>query len=87
MALGISRIGDVDSAGDVTITGSSNVFVNGLGVQRVTDRDRNRDNGSDTKITGKSNVFVNGLQVTRVTDRDTANNVMVTGSPNVFTDR
>jgi len=55
------RIGDAISCGDAAAAGSSNVFINGIGVHRI--GDATTGHGSwvpNTALTGSSNVFANG---------------------------
>lgn len=78
-AAAVTRVGDVDSRGDSNVTGSSNVFVNGIAVVRTGDT----DSRGDTEI-GTGTVYVNGQQVVRVGDADTRGNPIVSGSGDVF---
>lgn len=70
------------------IQASSNVFVNGLGVHRKTDRWDYHCNSNGchdgAMAQGSSNVFVNGLNVARVGDSVDCSSKAAQGSSNVF---
>ena len=62
---GVARVG-IDSAGGIIITGSSNVFVDGVSAARVGDPVQGHGNGEHAGpvlATGSSTVFVNGIQL------------------------
>lgn len=72
-------------------THSPNVFVNGLGLHRLTDTGPTNcpHSGTFASTTGSSTVFCNGLKVTRIGDVTTCQDCgktgnHVVGSPNVF---
>lgn len=67
---------------------SSNVFVNGLGIHRVSDSwethcDSTSCHGS-MQAEGSPNVFANGLAIARVADSISCGDMNAEGSPNVF---
>lgn len=69
------------------LTGSPNVFVNGLPIHRVSDAwDTHCDSDCHDSIlvVGSSSVFVNGLPVGRVGDAVECGSTVATGSLNVF---
>lgn len=88
-----TRIGDVCSGHDgfpprTCDQGSTDVFINGLGVNRVGDRwiehcDSNSCHES-VLATGSSTVFVNGIAVGRVGDSIACGSVVAQGSSNTF---
>jgi uncharacterized Zn-binding protein involved in type VI secretion len=91
---GACRIGDVASGHGCfpphnTITGSNNVFVNGVGSQTVGDTIQFHccpDEGCHigTTITGSNSVFVNGRPKTKIGNMIHCGSHMITGSVNVF---
>ena len=73
----------------VTNEGSPNVFVNGTPVVREGDKVgvHLRGNGStDTSVltTFSPNVYANGLGLGRIGDEYTSDNIIISGSTNVF---
>jgi uncharacterized Zn-binding protein involved in type VI secretion len=59
----IVRKGDKDTDDDAMVTGSPNVFVNGIAATRHGDKDTD----DDQTITKKPwNVFINGIPVSKV---------------------
>ena len=94
---GVTRDGDATTTGHgcdttTTVTGpSTNVFCNGLGVERKTDPTASHDitvgvgcvPHTSTISTGSSTVFVNGRKIARITDACDAG-AITGGSTNVF---
>jgi uncharacterized Zn-binding protein involved in type VI secretion len=88
-----SRVGDVCSGHDgfpprTCDEGSTDVFINGSGANRVGDRwvehcDSNSCHES-VLLTGSSTVFVNGIKVGRLGDSIACGSVIAQGSPDVF---
>ena len=79
----VTRIGDMDNAypiPDISTEGSQNVFVNGLGIHRVGDK----DSDDDTLSVGSATVMINGMACGRLGDQDSDKEVMITASLNVF---
>ena len=56
------------------------MFVNGVGVVRIGDRDTR----NDSMIQGSSGVFANGVGICRIGDRDSRNDSIREGSSDVF---
>lgn len=92
---GIARVGDSITPepcyGDYTLlTGSSNVFVNGIGACKLNDKSTVHcctptGDCHDTIVSqGSSNVFANGQPVARVNDMMADGGVISQGSSNVF---
>lgn len=91
-----TRIGDTCTGHDgfpprSNTSGSSDVFVNNIGVHRVTDTwathtDNDTTHGG-TLVTGSSTVFANNLAVGRIGDsiNGVCASAVAQGSPNVFT--
>lgn len=89
-----TRIGDGntghDSCPPVTLTtGSSNVFVNGIGVGRVGDTYNQHGciahpSHAGIIASGSSSVFVNGKAAGRIGDRVSCGGTVASGSGNVF---
>ena len=90
----VTRIGDADVAhcsGMTRAAGSSNVFVNGIGVSRQGDNNTSHllpapicPSHSAPIATGSSTVFVNGKGCGRVGDAISGCTSVAAGSPNVF---
>ena len=88
----ITRIGDADvphCSGMVRAQGSSNVFVNGIGVSRLGDLNTGHllpgvpcPSHAFPIVKGSSSVFINGRQCGRVGDPTCTS--VAQGSPNVF---
>lgn len=79
----VARIGDLDSnylPPDISVEGSSTVFVNGLGVHRLGDE----DSANESLAEGSSTVFIEGMECGRLGDSDTNGDLMITASLNVF---
>jgi len=84
-----TRIGDLCSghakaAPRPSIQGSSNVFVNGIGVHREDDGWAIHFGHSGTLAMGSSTVYVNGKSAGRIGDPITCGSVVAQGSSNVF---
>ena len=88
-----ARLGDLCTGHDChpprpNVSGSPNVFSNGLPAHRVTDAWAVHACGSDAhasiQATGSPNVFVNGLPLARIGDAVACGSAVATGSPNVF---
>jgi uncharacterized Zn-binding protein involved in type VI secretion len=93
LSLGVSRIGDVCSGhgnfrSRPCLTGSSNVFANGIGVASIGDiYDVHCDSETchmGIIVSGSSSVFVNGRPIARVGDMIDCGSVILTSSNNVF---
>lgn len=71
----------------IIVTGSANVFVNGLGLARLGDIVVRNDGHIGVIVTGSGSVFTNGLGNARLTDFFTGcfEGIIITGSANVFT--
>ncbi len=88
--LPIARVGDTCSHGPAIITGSPNVFVNGIPLARVTDtygcpyHVHFTRHGPNPIVTGSPRFTANGLPVARVTDMTACGANIVQGSPNTF---
>lgn len=79
----VVRIGDLDSnylPPDISVEGSSTVFVNGMEVHRLGDE----DSAKESLVQGSSTVFVEGMECGRLGDADSNGDLMITGSLNVF---
>lgn len=78
----IARVPDFGSDGNVTITGSPNVFCNGLPVHRLGDF----WNSGDVTITGAPHVHINDQLCARIGDAASGPDphTIVSGSPNSF---
>lgn len=68
---------------------SPNVFVNGAGIVRIGDMVAPHNkagciNDDSTLSVGSSRVFVNGKPVGRIGDQYTPDNIIISGSTNVF---
>ena len=73
----------------MTNEGSPNVFVNGTPVVREDDTvaaHLRGDGGTDTSVltTFSPNVYANGLGLGRIGDEYTSDNIIISGSTNVF---
>lgn len=88
----VIRIGDL-SAGHCfppfpLLQGSSNVFINGLAVGRITDPYPTHTcppaSHNAVQSSGSSSVFINGLAVGRIGDSISCGDICANGSPNVF---
>lgn len=92
MSLGVARVTDICSGHDgfqprAAISGSGDVFCNGLPVHRVTDVwEEHTNNSSHDSVlaSGSQTVFVNGLPIGRVTDQIECGSTVASGSNNVF---
>jgi uncharacterized Zn-binding protein involved in type VI secretion len=100
MGLGITRIGDVteghcdcgghnDDYSGVVISGSPNVFSNGLQTGQITSVVRSDCGHESTIISGSNTVWTNGLNTARMTsiygkEGDCLTGSVVGGSPNVL---
>lgn len=88
----VSRLGDLTSGHCFPpypfITASSDVFVNGIAVTRISDAFPVHCCGipchSGTQAVGSPNVYVNGLAVARIGDAVSCGDTVGQGSPNVF---
>lgn len=80
----VARAGDAISHGGAIVSGSPNVFCNGISVARVGDPVACLIHGGQSIATGSTTVFCNGKGVARVGDLITCGAVIVTGSPNVY---
>ena len=91
----VSRLGDVCSGHGChpprpSTEGSSDVFVNGIGVHRLGDAWASHTCGDNTHAgnlaSGSSTVFANGLQVGRIADpiNGVCGSVVAQGSEDVF---
>lgn len=92
----VVRIGDISTGHPhcypptPAISGSNNVFVNGIAVNRVGDSwathgacpDHSPHSG--VSASGSSTVFCNNLSICRVGDSISCGDTMASGSPNVF---
>jgi len=69
------------------VTGSPNVFTNGLNTARISDVVLGGCGHTGIMVTGSASVFTNGLSNVRISDNFTGcfTGVIVTGSQNVFT--
>ena len=92
MSMPVVRLGDSCSGHDdysprPSVSGSTNVFVNGIPAHRMGDAwDIHSTDSSHTgsAIAGSSTVFANGIPLCRIGDAIDCGSTMVTGSPNVF---
>ena len=92
MSMSVVRLGDSCSGHDSysprpSVSGSTNVFVNGIPVHRIGDAwDIHSATSSHTgsAIGGSSTVSANGIPLCRIGDAIDCGSTMVTGSPNVF---
>lgn len=93
MGTGVARVGDLCTGHGcfpprAAISGSPNVFVNGIPVVRVDDSWANHTCGNNTHggttVTGSSFFFVNGKAVARIGDSISCGSVVAAGSGNVF---
>jgi len=82
MARGAFRVGDSDSRGDIMVTGSPNVYVNGRRLTRVGDIDN--DIPPDRMVTGSPTVITNGRMTSRRGDIDNDNEVTSSFSGDTF---
>ena len=90
----VTRIGDADvthCSGMTRAAGSSNVFVNGIGVSREGDNNTSHllppapcGSHAATITTGSTTVFINGKGCGRIGDSITSCTSVATGSANVF---
>mgnify|MGYP001157243128 FL=1 len=90
----VTRIGDADVAhcsGMTRAAGSSNVFVNGIGISRQGDNNTGHllpgapcPSHSAPIATGSTTVFINGKGCGRVGDAISGCTSVAAGSPNVF---
>lgn len=93
---GIARVGDISTGHDgfsprPIITGSNNVFLNGLPVVRLGDVWQNHCSNSSChtciQATGSFTTFVNGRPVARIGDATGCGDILATGSINVFSNQ
>jgi len=75
--------------GTATNEGSSDVFANNIGVVRKGDKvapHAASGCGTDSSVITihSSNVFANGKEIARIGDGYTSDNIITSGSPNVF---
>ena len=73
----------------VTGTGSPNVFVNGIAIVRKSDTvgvhpRAGCSTDTSTLSTYSATVYANGLQIGRIGDEYTSDNIIISGSTNVF---
>lgn len=73
----------------VTGAGSATVFINGFGAVRLGDLVGTHPRAGclpdvSPLTTGSSTVFVNGMPVGRIGDQYTSDNIIISGSTNVF---
>jgi uncharacterized Zn-binding protein involved in type VI secretion len=89
----VARLGDKTTGHDgfpsrLIISCSENVFVNGIGVARIGDKQPTHScckSSHDSVLSQCSeNVFVNGIGVARIGDKTTCNDTVAEGSENVF---
>ena len=80
----VARIGDPISHGGAIITGSDNVFANGIGVARVNDLVNCAQHGIKLLIEGSDTVWVNGRGCVRVGDQAECGAIVTAGSENVI---
>lgn len=80
----VACIGDSISHGGNIITGSSDVFCNGIGVARRYDSVLCAQHGLQTIIGGSETVFADGRNLARIGDAISCGAVITTGSPNVY---
>jgi len=76
-----------DQCGGTILTGSSDVFINGLGAAFVSSKISPHDSRpvhNATVMTGSSSVFVNGLPLARLGDKGTCVHQVSTSSTDVF---
>jgi uncharacterized Zn-binding protein involved in type VI secretion len=94
MSNGIARVGDTavtnhNGAQQTTIvTGSENVFFNGMSVARLGDATDVHSTGagahSSSIISGSPSVFINGRPMARTGDALSCGGTIISGSPNTF---
>lgn len=92
MAKAVARLGDMSVGhcffGRPNISGSSNVFINGIAAHRVGDKWPvhvcGKESHPSTTSAGSSTVFVNGVALARVGDSLNCGDMIAAGSPNVF---
>lgn len=75
--------GPVPHAGGPVITGSFNVFINGLPAARLGDTAM-CVGPTDTIVSGSGTVLINGRPAARVGDRTAHGGMIILGSPNVL---
>ena len=89
----VARIGDVTIGHQgfgqqLALTGSDNVFVESIGVVRLTDVFENHSDGHSTHsgivASGSNKVFVNNLPIARIGDPLTCSSIIGTGSSKVI---
>lgn len=66
------------------LTGSPNVFINGLPAHRLGDQWAKHCGHTGVLAAGSSSVFVNGLALGRVADPISCGSLIASGSPTVF---
>jgi uncharacterized Zn-binding protein involved in type VI secretion len=84
----VVKIGDMCSGHGTcpprnSITGSDNVFINGVAVHRVGDQWAKHCHHDSILATGSSTVFINGRSIGRVGDMVACGSMVSTGSNNV----
>jgi uncharacterized Zn-binding protein involved in type VI secretion len=80
----IARLGDTGTHGGAIITGSMDVFVNGIPVARVTDTYLCPFHGPNPIIMGSALLTANNLQVARIGDPTACGATIATGSFNTW---
>jgi uncharacterized Zn-binding protein involved in type VI secretion len=85
MALNNARQTDMHSHGGQIISGSPDVYTNGLRNARLTDIAYCPQHGMVQIIGGSSTVYDNGLRRARAGDMLSCGAVILTGSPDVYT--
>lgn len=80
-----ARLGDLGSHGGVIVTASEDVFTNSRGQARIGDIYACAIHGLNPIIEGSPDTYANSRNVARVGDLTECGAVIVTGSPDVFT--
>ena len=92
MTLGVARVTDICSGHDGfqprhSISGSGDVFCEGLPVHRLGDQwevHTNTSSHDSILASGSPTVFVNGLPIGRITDQIECGSTVASGSSTVF---
>lgn len=80
----VVRIGDPGSHGGVVVTGSPDVYVNGLKVARVGDIYACPIHGANPIVSGSPDTYANDSNVARVGDTTACGATLVDGSPDTY---
>lgn len=80
----VVRIGDPGSHGGAIVSGSPDVYANGLKVARVGDTYACPLHGANPIVTGSPDTFANGAKVARVGDSTACGATLVDGSPDTY---